>query len=75
MHAKVSCYFVACRKGIFCIEFPSSWERVAIGCLTGGIVQLDSDYKCGIALPEETRNDPADDDDALKRTVLHTGTL
>ena len=28
-----------------------------------GIVQLDSDWLCGTALPEETRNDDEDDDD------------
>ena len=39
-----------------------------------GIVELDSDWLCGTALPEETRNDD-DDDDALNCTVLHTGTL
>ena len=40
-----------------------------------GIVELDSDWLCGTALPEETRNDDDDDDDALNCTVLHTGTL
>ena len=45
-----------------------------------GIVELDSDWLCGTALPEETRNDDGeddddDDDDALNCTVLHTGTL
>ena len=49
---------------------------------TVGIVQLDSDWLCGTALPEETRNDDDDDDDVgdddnddLKCTVLDMGTL
>ena len=61
---------------------------------TVGIVQLVSDWLCGTALPEETRNDDDDDEvtrnddddddddddgdddnDALKCTVLDTGTL
>ena len=66
----------------FSVMSSQAWERVAIGCLTVGIVQLDSDWFCGTALPEETQNDDDDDDDgddgdndALKCTVLDTGTL
>ena len=44
-----------------------------------GIVELDSDWLCGTALPEETGNDDGDDDDddddALNCPVLHISTL